>query len=168
MNIINEKVTDTVKTTVQTSVKKAVPYAAIIIFLGALLFSFCKYMFNRPGDRRVFYFKSYDNNKTCTEIRYEPHKPVQGREQLFVDELLLGPMTNRFRPLFTRGTKTEFCFLRGSTLYVGLSKEALQISADSADIGSGVKLLKKNVLKNFTYINAVEMYIDGKSVAVAK
>lgn|SRR5574344_38757 len=149
---------------IKNSVHKAFPFAAIIIFLAAFVFSFCKYLLNRPGERRVFYFQSYESDKLYTEIRYEPYKPVQGDEHLFVDEVLLGPMTNRLRPLFSVGTKTEFCFVRGKTLYVGLSKEALQISAKSADIGTGVKLLKKNILKNFTYINTVEMYIDGKSV----
>ena len=145
-------------------VKKALPYAAIIIFLGTLLFSFCRYLTERPGTRHVFYFESLDTNKVSTEIRFLPSKAEQGKERLFVDELLLGPMTNRYRPLFSAGTKTEFCFVRGKTLYVGLSKEAVQISPESADVRKGIELFRENILKNFTYIDTIEMYIDGKSV----
>ena len=153
-----------VKNEVKKEVKKAFPYAAVIVFSGALLFSFCRYLMERPGSRRVFYFESLDTHKISTEIRFLPSKPVQGKEHIFVDELLLGPMTNRFRPLFTQGTKAEFCFVRGRTMYVGLSKEAVQVTPETADIRKGMELFKKNVLKNFTTIDTVVMYIDGQSV----
>jgi hypothetical protein len=145
-------------------VKKALPYAAIIVFLATLLFSFGRYLFERPGDRRVFYFESLDTNKISTEVRFLPSKPVQGKEKIFVDELLLGPMTNRFRPLFSPGTKADFCFVRGRTMYVGLSKEAVQITPETADIKKGMELFKKNILKNFTNIDTIVMYIDGIGV----
>lgn len=145
-------------------VKKAIPYSAIIIFLAALLFSFCKFIIYKTNDRYVMYFESLNNGKICTEVRFLPEKPVQGKEQLFVDELLLGPMTNRYRHLFTKGTRTEFCFVRNKTMFVGISKDALQISAETADIKKGMRLFKKNILKNFKNINTIEMFIDGKSV----
>ena len=105
-----------------------------------------------------------NNGKICTEVRFLPEKPVQGKEQLFVDELLLGPMTNRYRHLFTKGTRTEFCFVRNKTMFVGISKDALQISAETADIKKEMRLFKKNILKNFKNIKTIEMFIDGTSV----
>src|SRR5574344_3148581 len=138
----------------KTQVKRAVPYAALIIFFGSLLFSYSKYVFERPGHRYVMYFESLDD-RLCTEARFLKRKPVQGREHLFVDELLLGPLTNRYRPLFAPGTKAEFCFVRGKTMYVGLSKDAVQISAKSVDIKKGMELFKENILRNFTNIDTI-------------
>ena len=159
-----KEVNDQLKEAIPQAAKKAVPYGAIIVFLATLLFSFCRYLTNMPGTRRVFYFESLDTNKISAEVRYLPSKAVQGKERLFVDELLLGPMTNRFRPLFSAGTKSEFCFVRGRTLYVGISKEAVQISPEAADIKKGLELFKKNILKNFTNIDTIMVYIDGKGV----
>ena len=115
-------------------------------------------------ERAVMYFTSFGTDDVCTEVQYFPKNPIQGEVAFFVDELLLGPMTNRYKPLFARGTRAEFCTLEGDTLYVGLSGDALSVSKESADIETGIKLLKVNIVKKFTKINTVLVYIGGKSV----
>lgn len=115
-------------------------------------------------ERIVLYFSSLDSSRLCSEARYVPKNPPQGREALFVSELLLGPMTNRFIPLFANGTTLDFCMVQNDVLYVGLSKEALNVTAKSADIKSAVDLLQYNIVRKFTKINTVLVYIDGKSV----
>ncbi len=138
-----------------------VPVLSGIIVCAALALSI---YFTQPGKvRTVFYFHSLDSDSLCTEIRYLPKNPVQGDVALFVEEMVLGPMTNRFVPLFPLDTKIDFCFERDGKLYVGLSKEALKFTPQNADIKEGVNLLKQNVLRKFTNINAVLVYIDGKS-----
>lgn len=144
-----------------TKVKKAFPYSALIIFFVALILSFIIYLVKRPGDRYVFYFDSLDSKKVCTETRYLPSNPPVSKINSFVDDLLLGPMTNRYLPLFNKDTHKTFCFVEGKTLSVGISKEALQISSQTADIYRGMKLFKQNILKNFNNINTVDLYIDG-------
>ena len=114
--------------------------------------------------RTVFYFPSMDTDKLCTEVRYLPDDPVQGDLSYYVDELLLGPMTNRYKFLFSLGTKAEFCSLEDDVLYLGLSKDALFKAKDSVDIKTGIKLLRVNIVKQFTEIKTVLVYIDGKSV----
>lgn len=114
--------------------------------------------------RAVFYFPSMDTDKLCTEVRYLPDDPIQGELSFYVDELLLGPMTNRYKFLFSLGTKADFCTLEDDVLYLGLSKDALFATKDSVDIRTGIKLLKVNLVKQFTEIKTVLVYIDGKSV----
>lgn len=114
--------------------------------------------------RTVFYFPSMDTDKLCTEVRYLPDNPIQGELSFYVDELLLGPMTNRYKFLFSLGTKADFCTLEDDVLYLGLSKDALFTTKDSVDIRTGIKLLKVNIVKQFTEIKTVLVYIDGKSV----
>ena len=142
---------------------KKLPGAAAGLFLGACLFSAVLYAKNSSTERTLFYFRSFDRDDLCTEMRYLPRNPVQGEVRLFVDELLLGPMTNRYKSIFVPGTQAEFCIVEGDTLYLGLSREALQVDAEMESIRDSVALLKRNIVKRFTKINTVLVYIDGKS-----
>lgn len=144
--------------------KKVLPAVAVGVFCGAAAVSVSHFMLGNKTERRVFYFASYDTPVVCTEVRHLPKDPVQGNEALFVDELLLGPMTNRYKRLFAHGTTAEFCFRDGHTIHVGLSDNALFPDAEAYDIRKGVELLRKNIVSNFTKINTVEVYIGGKSV----
>lgn len=122
-----------------------------------------------PGmaTRRVFVFpavRADGSEGTAVEARYLPRHPVQGSIPLFVDEMLLGPQSQRARPLFARGTKAEFCFLRGRTLYVGLSKDALFPPAGAENILANIALFRQNVRRNFSSVGEVMLFIDGKYV----
>ncbi len=141
--------------------------AVLIIFSLLLLVgaSFLSVFFMKKGrDRVVMYFTAYDSDDVCTEVRYLPKNSVQGDVALLVDELLLGPMTNRYKRLFASGTRAEFCMVQDDVLYVGLSKDALSYSGDAADLKTGIELLKVNIVKKFTKIKTVLVYIDGKAV----
>lgn len=138
----------------------------LFFVLEMLLFvaSFALYLHSQPGNRRMFRFPVVDSEKSAVEIRYLSRTAVQGDVGLYVDELLLGPETRRVRPLFSPGTRCEFCFVRGNTLYVGLSKDALHQRSPAAPILTGIDYLKKNVLRNFATINAIELFIGGQPV----
>ena len=143
-------------------VKAAVIVLSLVMLVVCAVVSLARLRTDR--ERAVMYFTSFGTDKVCAEVRYLPKNPIQGEVAFFVDELLLGPMTNRYKPLFARGTRAEFCTQEGDTLYVGLSGDALSVSKESADIETGIELLKVNIVKKFTKINTVLVYIDGKSV----
>ncbi|MFA6855805.1 MAG: GerMN domain-containing protein [Treponema sp.] len=107
-------------------------------------------------------FESSDNGKICMEWRYLPLKPVQGRVNMYVDELLLGPETDRFKPLFSPGTKAVSCFKRGGTLYVDLSDLLLTEAGEASAIKNGIKLFRRNILHNFENIHTVEVFVGGR------
>ncbi|MCK9168905.1 MAG: GerMN domain-containing protein [Treponema sp.] len=109
-------------------------------------------------------FESLDNGKVCMESRYLPLKTVQGRVNMYVDELLLGPETDRFRPLFSAGTRTVSCFKRGGTLYVELSDTLLTEAGEASAIKTGIELFRKNILHNFENIHTVEVFVGGRPV----
>ena len=133
---------------------------AIIICVCSAIIYFMSYS---PTNRAVLYFYSYDYDNLCTEVRHLPQNTVQGDEAFFVEELLLGPMTNRYKKLFADGTKLDFCIRQDDKLYVGLSKMALYNDLDAVSLRVGVETLKLNIVKQFTKINTVLVYIDGKS-----
>ena len=139
------------------------PILLALMFLAFTISLVC-YIFRANKFRTVMYFESFDKVGLCTEERWLPKDCLQGREELFVDELLLGPFTNRYKYIFAPGTRLEFFSLDNDTVYIGLSGEALKKSRETADINEGISLLKKNIVKNFTKINTVLVYIDGKSV----
>ena len=87
---------------------------------------------------------------------------------VFVDELLLGPMTYRYRYLFTPGTVAEFCFTKGKTLYVGLSEDALAVHDEVLPVEQGIELLKKNVKENFPRIDDVVVFIGNSEFSLEK
>lgn len=115
------------------------------------------------------YFPSYDGDGIYSEPRYlKKHADEQNALSAFVDDLLLGPMTNRYGRIFPRGTRAEYCFTGddrdgNKVLYLGLSRDAL-FAGDLLSVREEVGLLKLNIVKNFTYLNKIDVAIDGISV----
>ena len=98
------------------------------------------------------------------EKRRLPKEPSQGVIAMFVEELVLGPQTPRLRPLFSRGTHVEFCFMGGNDLYVDISRDALFELSDAVDIQGGISLFEENIRKNFKNIENIVLFIDGRVV----
>ncbi len=142
--------------------KNLISLICVGVFLGSLLVSLLSFSFHKNTKHHVYYFKSYDSGKICSEVRYSDKKEMQEEIGFFVDEILLGPMTNRLKNLFVLGTKKDFCFLDGKTLYVGISKDALFAVDEKSSIRGSIDLLKKNIKRNFRNIRKIYIYIDGK------
>lgn len=141
-------------------IKLSIIFASIVVFFIALNF-----FLHIGTNRRVFIYPLAGSSKTQKEVRYLASKPVQGKVCLYVDELVLGPSFYRGRPLFTLGTRVEYCFQRDKTLYVGLSKEAALQGNGAVPFTKGAAMLKKNIKKNFTGIKSIELFIDGNFIA---
>jgi hypothetical protein len=142
--------------------------SVVVIVLAAVLLAGAAVVSNhfakRDRERTVMYFSSFGEDDVCAEVRYLPNDPEVDRYALYVDELVLGPMTNRYKKLFAAGTKVEFCSVEKGVCYVGLSREALFPTKETSDIQTGIELLKVNIVKRFTEISTVLVYIDGRSV----
>ena len=82
-----------------------------------------------------------------------------------MDELLLGSTVERTKLIFSSKTKVNSCFLRDNTLYLDLSDDLLSIEKSSFPINDGIELLKENILKNFSNIHKIELFIGEKFVA---
>lgn len=147
-----------------SKVKQVLAVIPLLIAVIALVVSI--FLFNRHdfGQKRTFYFYSIDTGEVATEVRYLPRNPIQGDIKLFCDELVLGPMTNRFARIIALGTKVDFCTLEDDVLYVGLSEDAVISCTDVEELRKSIDLFKVNIVSNFTKINTVKVYIDGNSV----
>lgn len=142
--------------------KNRKPSVALGVFAASFIFSVVCWFLDDFKNRNVFYFKAFDSDKLYTETRYTV-KP-QDEVKTFVEDVVLGPMTNRYVRIFAQGTRVEFCHSKDGNLYVGLSKEALKVSGEAMDIREGCRLFRENIVRNFTNFNKIYMYIDGESV----
>lgn len=139
-----------------------------IFLIVILVVSIFFYNVENLGKRRVLYFEAVDGSGLYIESRcITEYSSTQGRDvhvQQFVQELLLGPVTNGFKSLFLQNTRLESCFLQGNSLYINLSKEALFPSVTTSATKDAVDLLVYNIKKNFSWIESVEIYIDSNKV----
>ena len=120
------------------------------------------------ADNAPYRFTTYTYNSDgsyIVERRNLSNEPAQGVIQLYVDELLLGLTVERTKLIFSSNTRVNSCFLRGNTLYLDLSDDLLSIEKSSFPINEGIELLRENILKNFSNINKIELFIGGKFVA---
>lgn len=139
--------------------------ASVIVVLSLLFITFAVSLVfalvSNNGKRYTFVFPSADSDTCIIENRYLPLKS-ENIVSLYVDELLLGSVTERTRLIFPRGTKVLSCFQRGDTLYLDLSKDLLAVDNSSYPLKSGRDLLVKNITTNFASIKKVEIYVDSK------
>ena len=134
-----------------------------LLAAGLFVFSFFCYIITKDSCRRAFIFPSAENGKYIIEYRKLAEKPHQGDIGLYIDEILLGSTVERTKLLFTPGTRVLSCFERNHILYVNLSQDLLQMGDGVIEIREGTELLKKNIMKNFSEIDSVEIFIEGKS-----
>ena len=134
-----------------------------LLAAGLFVFSFFCYIISKNTCRRAFIFPSAENGKYIIEYRNLAEKPHQGDIGLYIDEILLGSTVERTKLLFTPGTRVLSCFERNHILYVNLSQDLLQMGDGVIEIREGTELLKKNIMKNFSEIDSVEIFIEGKS-----
>ena len=134
----------------------------ILAFLFLFFFiSLMVWLVRFPGIRRTFIFKASDSDSLRLETRYVPINTPQGKYWYFIDELLLGPISEHCSPVFQKGTRVISCFKKDDVLYINLSKELLQANAFDTDFRSQIELFKMNIFKNFSNIKNVEIFIDG-------
>ena len=154
----------TAKATINMLKNKSLPIFIIsLIVIGLFVFSFMGYLVSKDSHRRVFIFPSAEDGKYIIEYRNLTNKPHQGNIQLYIEEILLGSTVERTKLLFTPGTRVISCFERKHVLYLNLSNDLLSMGDGVVDIREGIELLKKNIKENFSEIDSVEIFIDGKS-----
>ena len=138
-------------------------FTTSLIIAGLFVVSFFFYIVSKDSCRRTFIFPSAEDGKYIIEYRNLTEKPHQGDINLYIDEILLGSTVERTKMLFTPGTKVLSCFERNHVLYVNLSNNLLQMGDGVIEIKEGTELLKENIKRNFSKIDSVEIYIEGKS-----
>ncbi len=149
---------------------------SFLLLLAVLVVSLVFFILNNSGVRRVFLFESFNDDRVYIESRTMPRSKVYAEidedgnvsEDLvyrqYVEELISGTVTDRYRPLFSPATHVLSCMLRDGKLYVNLSEDALLATASSSSTEKACELLQKNILTNFTSVRKVYVFINGLPV----
>ena len=132
----------------------------LFIFIISLI---C-FMFSFRGFRYTFTFPEAGSSHSIIEVRSLKKDSGRSKIQMYTEELLAGPSVERARPLFPSGTRVLFCFQKGRSVYVNLSKDALFDFSQGYNLRERSVLLEKNITANFRYINKLHLFIDGNSV----
>ena len=98
------------------------------------------------------------------EIRYLKQKDGEEAIREFVDELVLGPMSDRYIRIFPYGTKVLSCFIRDGVLYTDFSEEAAFSTEDASETEKACMLLKENVRLNFSNLTDHKVFMMGNEV----
>lgn len=142
--------------------------ALLIVFFLALILSIVIFKVSYPKMHRTFYFEKLDTDGLFMEKRYVPVAKGETNVYAYVSELLLGPITPRYKPVFPLGTKVLSCFQRENELFVNLSKDLLKNDISASKYWDGAEIFKKNVFKNFRNIDIIHIYIDGNRAFVER
>ena len=145
---------------------KKIIILAVSIFLvaGISLFFFLRRNGEYDSVRRIFIFESYDTAEKSMEVRYLHKKEGEEAVREFVEELLLGPESDRYIRLFPYGTKLLSCFIRDGILYTDLSEEGALSREGTSDTEKACALLKENVMRNFSGIKDYRIFMMGNEV----
>lgn len=138
--------------------------ALCVAIAFAFLLSLIIFLAKSRGSRYTFRFQSVDSGRNNIEWRFLPSKRGAQKVSQYVDELLLGPKTERSRPIFSPGTKADFCFERGRTLYINLTPDLLVKSGNASEIMEGLEIFKMNIKRTFPKYKEVEIYIDKRGI----
>ncbi len=133
----------------------------LAVILAAAFVSLIFWIATRPGSKAVFIYETSDSKSLSIERRFMKGKPVVSRTRAYIDELLLGPISEHCRPVFQQGTKVLSCFERDRVLYVNLSSDMVKNDSPDVDFKRQMELFKKNIHSNFPSIKKVELFIDG-------
>ena len=139
----------------------------LFIAIAALfVFSLALYIIFYPGSRKLFLFESLDKSALYAEARYIPRKHFRSSMRFFTYELLLGPQSDRYRPLFAQGTRA-LDFFKGAdgVLYVNLNEKAVLQNGSSSATHTACKLLAQNLRKNYN-VHAIEITMMGHEIYV--
>jgi hypothetical protein len=82
----------------------------------------------------------------------------------YVEEALLGPVSPHLAPLFSRETRLCSLLYRGVTVYANLSETAALPPVEGRDALQNLFTLKEGVLRNFSFVRKVKIFVEGREV----
>lgn len=139
-------------------------YILLTVIVLSAAVSFVVWTIRFPGIRRTFVYESTSSDSYSIESRYLVSNPEQGKIRNYIDELLLGPISEHCRPIFADGTRVLSCFRRNSVLYVELSDDFLHDDPEKTDFKKKLELFKRNIIRNFPGIKKVVVFAGGNEL----
>ena len=113
--------------------------------------------------RRTFVFYAISDGKITVEDRNLKRAP--SREQnitRYVEEAILGPVTQNHLPLFPKGTRLLSLLYRDGFVYANFSEEAALPPEEGGELFKNLGNLYTGIKRNFSYVSDICFFIAGK------
>jgi len=146
----------------EISPRTVISLLLIIILLISLALFFVS---NKSKANRIFFFPERQSGRPIGESRKTPGILFDKEKNMdiFVKELLLGPIGMNLDPVFPPGTKLEKLLYRDKTLYLDLNFMALLPDKRALhSFSNSLLLIEKNIIFNFPYVKKVIVTILGQ------
>lgn len=131
----------------------------VLAFATSMVFCFIE----KVERRHTFIFPSVEKGEYIIESRFLP-KTNKSSMEFFIDELLLGPQTERCQYVFAKDTMLNSFIFNNGIVYVDLSDHALYPADNQISIKNSCELLEKNLHNNFPSVKEVKIFINGNQV----
>lgn len=133
------------------------------IICASLILSLTMFLVKKNGARRVFVFPSVEKGVYIVETRRLQTKTSKSNVEYYIDELMLGPQTERCRFIFPKKTKILSIIQKNKVLYVDFSKDIVNPEEESKLLPGkqAMELFKTNIKKNFPRISRIEIFVEG-------
>jgi hypothetical protein len=146
-----------------------------ILFFGSFLFSLGAFIIERFDiEKRLLFFPEHIQRSISGEVRnIIKHNSLEDNLEIFIREIILGPMNIKHGRLFSPETKVRSVVIREGIAYVDFSSGIL-LSGEEVKIAfdESLECLKNALLFNFTRLKdvifTVEGQIPGKPVYLPK
>lgn len=141
-----------------------IPLFPLLIIIILLLTVLVMFNFEKGRSSYVLFFPLDSNNGKNAEIRevYRSNDS-QHRFEIFINELILGPVALKMNPFIPEGTKIRSFVWRDEKLYLDLNKGFIEESASiPLDYIEKIAYLKENIFFNFPQIKVITVTVEGQ------
>ena len=114
--------------------------------------------------RRTFVFYAISNGNVIVEDRMLKRSPSREVNiTRYVEEAILGPVTQDIMPLFPGETRLLSLLYRDGVVYANLSEEAALPPEEGGEVFKNLNTLYTGIRRNFSYVSDVHFFIAGKA-----
>jgi hypothetical protein len=136
-------------------------YRRFLYLILLCLFGLADYLYMGLS-RATFIFYTIDRGYCLVEERMLPLPRDQEKKIAFyVEEALLGPVSQNTMSLFSRDTRLESLLFRDGVVYLNLSETAAFPVEGGGDCFRSLSVLNKGIRRNFNFIKEVKFFIAG-------
>ncbi len=145
-------------------IKKIVPFVPVSLILVLLFTVLVLFNVGFGRSRYILFFPLDSMNGMNAEVRdvYRASS-ADKRLEIFLNELILGPVALRMNPFIPQGTKVRSFIHSGEKLYLDLDRGFLNESQRIfLDHEEQIELLTRNIQFNFPGIKEITVTVEGQ------
>jgi hypothetical protein len=143
---------------------KSVRFIFGSLFLFLIVLSLFFYFLSRPWSTRVLFFPDSATGRLVGERRFlPPRRGVTANVELYVQELILGPADPLLTRVVPRDVTLQSVLSRQGEVYVGLSKEIIDLSPEATlSFDLAIQTIANGVLFNFPHVRRLYLLVEGQ------